>query len=133
MDLKRRRPTRITEEIADLYPRPGGDKSLFFKEIKIRDNYDSQKEFSVGFLDIDYYRHANNSVYLRWAINSIDFDFLEKNRIEEIDILYRKEVVLGDDVVVKTKILKDTVNQMIYNKRGDLLTKIESKWIARGD
>ncbi|MDK2952046.1 MAG: hypothetical protein PWQ77_1711 [Kosmotogales bacterium] len=133
MDLKRRRPTRITEEIADLYPRPGGDKSLFFKEIKIHDNYDSQKEFSVGFLDIDYYRHANNSVYLRWAINSIDFDFLEKNRMEEIDILYRKEVVLGDDVVVKTKILKDTVNQMIYNKRGDLLTKIESKWIARGD
>jgi medium-chain acyl-[acyl-carrier-protein] hydrolase len=133
MDLKRRRPARITEEIADLYPRPGGDKSLFFKEIKIHDNYDSQKEFSVGFLDIDYYRHANNSVYLRWAINSINFDFLEKNRMEEIDILYKKEVVLGDDVVVKTKILKDTVNQVIYNKRGDLLTKIESKWIARGD
>ncbi len=124
---------RINNEIGSLYPRPGGEKSLFFNKIKEYDKYDFEKEHPINYLDIDCYKHVNNSVYLKWAINSLEFNFLENNRMLEVDILYKKEVLLGDTVTVKSKLIENNMNQMIYNSNGDILTKIESKWAPRGD
>ena len=87
----------------------------------------------LRFNDFDALGHVNNSVYLKWAINSLEFNFLENNRMLEVDILYKKEVLLGDTVTVKSKLIENNMNQMIYNSNGDILTKIESKWAPRGD
>lgn len=133
LDLKKRRPMRINNEIGSLYPRPGGEKSLFFNRIKEYKEYDFHREYPVNFLDIDYYKHVNNSIYIKWAINSLDFNFLKSNRMEEVDILYKKEVLLGESVSVKSKLVNNNINQMIYNRDGDIITKIESKWTSRGD
>lgn len=133
LDLKRRKPMRINDEIGNLYPRPGGEKGLFFNKIKEYEKYDSQREYPVDFLDIDYYKHVNNSIYIKWAINSIDVSFLKKNRMEEVDILYKKEVLLGESITVKSKMESNNLNQIIYNGDGDIITKIESKWTSRGD
>lgn len=56
------------------------------------------KTFDVRFDDIDVNRHANNSNYIVWALETLPDDFRLKHWAKNIDIKYRKEVGLGASV-----------------------------------
>lgn len=57
----------------------------------------------VLYSDIDCNQHVNNTVYLRWLIDSYPIDFLQNNELKEIIINYTQQARLGDQYTVYTE------------------------------
>lgn len=61
----------------------------------------------VGWQDLDLFKHTNNPVYLRWIMESLPDEVLEKESIKAIDISYRAESKLGEMLEVSSGKLDD--------------------------
>jgi medium-chain acyl-[acyl-carrier-protein] hydrolase len=57
--------------------------------------------FRVGWYDIDTNLHANNMCYFRWLVEALPGDFLAAHRLVEVDLQFRNESNLGDEIVVR--------------------------------
>lgn len=95
LDMARKRPMRIPAEFNEIYSQE--DEKL------LHDYYDFNKEFETGSeldfnvrkSDIDYNNHVNNVKYLDWMLELIPVDVYGSCKLYELDIQYKKEVVLG--------------------------------------
>jgi medium-chain acyl-[acyl-carrier-protein] hydrolase len=56
-------------------------------------------EFKVYFQHLDQNRHVNNVHYLEWMLASLPQDYLLNMRVKEIDIQFKSECVLNDEIV----------------------------------
>jgi acyl-ACP thioesterase len=59
-------------------------------------------EFRVKLSDLDVNLHANNVNYLKWTLDSYDFDFTMKNVPSSVEINYLAESMLDDIISIKT-------------------------------
>lgn len=59
-----------------------------------------QKVFSA---DIDYSRHTNNAVYVKYIANTLSCEFLDKNKITDFEIHYINESKEGQNLRVYKK------------------------------
>ena len=74
--------------------------------------------------DIDYSRHVNNAIYVRYIMNALSCDFLSKNKIKDFEIHYINESKEG-------QILKIYKNEK--NKNIRFLIKDDEKEIIRAN
>lgn len=100
-------PVRIAEKIRQT---PAGGKM--------------SEGFRVKTSDLDVNMHTNNVNYLKWTIDSYDFDFMLKHVPVSVEINYLAESVLGDNITIRTSgaesspyafthsILKDKVQEL---------------------
>lgn len=72
------------------------------------------KEFAVRFDDIDVNKHANNSNYIVWALESLPLEFRLSYNAKTIDIKFRKEISLGGSVVVESIKSDDEFCQTVH-------------------
>lgn len=94
MDLERRRPVKINEDMAERY------SSLNVKAIE-NENYKmiekdendiiSQRVFTVTRRDTDSNGHTNNTKYIEWAIDDVPDDIYYNYKVSDIRVVYRKE------------------------------------------
>src|SRR5699024_10015659 len=95
LDMVRKRPLRVTKDIADLY---GLDGNILFHEF-----YDFNRPFEsknglvfrVRKSDIDYNNHVNNVKYFQWMLETVPKYFDDQYILREFEIQYKKEVGLG--------------------------------------
>ena len=78
-----------------------------FPKISTPTNFDFENTFQVTFDDIDLNKHVNNSNYLKYAINTLPYDFLLENFPKDILIQYSKEATIGDFIVSKVSFDKE--------------------------
>lgn len=65
-------------------------------------------EHKVAYSDIDTVGHTNNAKYAEWAMNAIDFDFIQQHELKEVNINFNHETRIGDDVAIfKTEIQEE--------------------------
>lgn len=83
-------------------------------------------ELTVLPTDIDFSGHVNNAVYVRYALNSLDFDILSRIKIKQFEIHYIKEALINDKLVVFNKKEANSISFKIF--RDDELI-IQSKII----
>ena len=100
VDTDRRRPVRLTADIADLYESET-DKSVFDEEIKdieYEEDYIFKKEYRIQRRDIDINEHMHNLSYLDMAYEILP-DEIYKNKIfDNVRIVYKKEIVYGENI-----------------------------------
>lgn len=99
IDTIRRRPIRLTEDIADLYESEN-DKMVFseeIEEIKYED-YIFEKEYSVQRRDIDMNNHMHNLSYLDMAYENLPQDIYKNKIFDNVRIVYKKEIVYGENI-----------------------------------
>ncbi len=99
VDTDRRRPVRLTADIADLYESET-DKSVFSEEmedIKCED-YLFKKDYYIQRRDIDIYEHMHNLSYLDMAYEILPDDVYKNKVFDNIRIVYKKEIVYGEKV-----------------------------------
>ena len=99
IDTIRRRPIRLTEDIADLYETEN-EKMVFseeIEEIKYED-YIFEKEYSVQRRDIDMNEHMHNLSYLDMAYEILPQDIYKNKIFDNVRIVYNKEIVYGETV-----------------------------------
>ncbi|MBQ9013214.1 MAG: oleoyl-ACP hydrolase [Bacilli bacterium] len=99
VDIDRRRPVRLTQDIIDLYESEI-DKSVFSEEtedIKYED-YIFKKDYSIQRRDIDINEHMHNLNYLDMAYEILPEDVYKNKVFDNIRIIYKKEIVYGQKV-----------------------------------
>ncbi len=95
--------------------------------------------FPVRWHDLDLNNHVNNSVYPRWALESLPVDILQNYRCREIEIQFVGMVGLGEGAIAKA-IPADPQNpypvfhhQLFNAKTGKEITRLVSRWETRMD
>ena len=99
VDTDRRRPVRLTEDIAILYESEF-DKNVFEEEmedIKCED-YLFKKEYYIQRRDIDLNEHMHNLSYLDMAYEILPEDIYKNKIFDNVRIIYKKEIIYGERV-----------------------------------
>ena len=95
LDMIRKRPIRVTEEITNRYGIEGNTLFDEFYSFNSEFTTNDGLEFRVRKSDIDYNNHVNNVKYFQWMLEVLPKDFDQVYILKEFEILYKKEVGLG--------------------------------------
>ncbi|MDX9757711.1 MAG: thioesterase [Bacteroidota bacterium] len=132
VDMARRRPTRIREEIFRTYgiiqesetlPAPAG--------IEVPLRVDVTREFHIRKSDIDVNRHVNNIRYVDWAFDALPDTVALEGSLTRLRVHYRKEVHDGEEVRVRGELREEgdrvvAVHGVYVGE--DLRCSLESQW-----
>lgn len=100
IDTDRKRPVKLTADIADLYESET-DKSVFPEQIEDieYENYLFKKDYYIQRRDIDINEHMHNLNYLDMAYEILPEDVYKNKVFDNIRIVYKKEILYGEKVV----------------------------------
>lgn len=91
-----------------------------------------EQEREVRYFDIDLNGHVNNSKYLEWMYESLEYEFLITHRPTYFQLKYIKEV--APEALVTTKVVVENgVSQHEIWSNGQLNAQGMIKWGSRDD
>jgi medium-chain acyl-[acyl-carrier-protein] hydrolase len=133
IDTKKRRPTKISNEMYELYRVSKGCSDIIdFGKLSGPEVIDSEKEFYVRYSDIDTNRHVNNVKYIDWCIETVPLEVVLKYTLKNVKVIYEKETKYGDRIKCSTQIMKEdhevTCLHKIDDEAGNRLTLIKTVW-----
>lgn len=135
MDLEKRKPTNIPDEMTARYH--SGQESAIPGEKFTMPKENVNERASIRSLlitrrDTDTNGHANNVKYLEWAMDDVPDEIYDEMQLADVRIVYRKECVRGDEVVMKTYIhdMEDgkEVLTFITDKGQMVLAEVATLW-----
>lgn len=97
-------PMRITDELSDIYEKEDGYDYIQQDVEELEGDYEKIGEYTVRKTDIDLNLHANNARYVEWIEN-----FIEDCIIKKIEIMYKKELKLGEKVEIYRLVHKSNI------------------------
>ena len=106
-------PVRLKDGIANKFE--FDDRKVIENEyISIKDNekYDEVYSSEVLYRDVDTNWHMNNIKYLKYVVDSIDIDFLNKYSVEEYSIKYKHQLLYAQEFEICTN--KISENEYMY-------------------
>ena len=78
-----------------------------FKKLRLPENNLMTGRKKSEERDIDFNGHVNNTRYIAWAMESLPEEFRRDNILYEIDIEFKKEILLGEDIEVLSEVKTD--------------------------
>ena len=57
-------------------------------------------EHVVGYSDVDMLGHANNAMYMQWAMDAVDYEIASRYPVKEFTINFNHEVKAGDKITL---------------------------------
>ena len=122
MNLETRRLVRDpqlregSECLEDVIATPAG-------KVQMPKDVESQLMFEhlVAYSDIDVNGHANNAMYMQWAMDAVDYDIASTRPVKEVTINFNHETKAGDVVALYKSIIKTEDGRRVYveGKVGD--------------
>ncbi len=110
VDLNDKTVLNISQEYPDFFKFEKREDDLVLRKIKPLDIPTSEKLFHVRYDDLDINGHVNNTVYITWAMEALDYDFRITHKLKNLDIYFKHEVKYGEDIISQAKI--DTENKI---------------------
>lgn len=95
IDLKRRRPLRLSEKVVEMSTSHQIEKlhiDSILAEKELGGEMES-REFTATFDNIDFNGHVTQASYVRWITNSLPFIFLRNHILTEIEVVYEHEIM----------------------------------------
>lgn len=132
IDFARRRPIALKDNLPEYKVIEEHSLISNFEKLPTPTRKDYEKTFSIRFDDIDINMHVNNSFYPLWATETLDHTFRDNYLPSEIEISFKKEGHLDEDVNVITQ-HEDLQTIHLIKATGDSreLSNIRIKWIKR--
>lgn len=133
ISLGTKRPVKIDTVISNLPTTEQRALPDEFAPLPRLDHVGMEECYRVQMSDLDLNHHVNNTVYLKWALETVPTDILQHFAPSDVEICYRAEAVYGDAVVVRST-KPDTMNphlllhQLINQRNGRELTRLRSTW-----
>ena len=140
IDLARKRPLRPSEveamiklpEKAEHWQDPDIGKLQRFDDASIIEKWPVHYPVPTYF-DIDYNKHINNVVYVRWMVSAMDEDFLQNYVPEIVDVQWVHQTFRNDKVYVETGVTArtETEAELVHAIRkddGTILFEANTKW-----
>ncbi|MCA4781643.1 acyl-[acyl-carrier-protein] thioesterase [Empedobacter stercoris] len=72
--------------------------------------------YKVQFSDLDIVKHANNTKYLEWCLNTIDANIMLEHRIKAVDMNFLKELSLDDEIEIQKLETEKLIQFKIVNQ-----------------
>lgn len=132
VDLARRRPARIPEDVFRTYGIDAAVDSLPMPPVpREPGRVDELREFHVRKSDIDVNRHVNNIRYVDWALDALPEEIALRGTLLRLLIHYKKEIHYGEQVVAQTEMREE--NGLVVACHGiyvgeELRCSLESRW-----
>ncbi|MDO6390898.1 thioesterase [Pontibacter sp. BT731] len=99
MDVVKRQLVSVPNFITAIEVVPGQEPLPFAKgKLPQLEQVEYEQLVPVRWHDIDLNRHVTNTRYLQWVLETLPADLLEKQQLQEIDIIFKAESTLGDSV-----------------------------------
>ncbi|HMQ47759.1 MAG TPA: thioesterase [Saprospiraceae bacterium] len=102
MDTENRRMVNTTEVLRhylDLMPPSNACLPKFEGgKLAILPNYEHHCGFQVNWHDLDFNLHLNNTCYAQWMLDALPGEHLNSQPLQRMDIYYRKECVLKEEL-----------------------------------
>lgn len=133
-----RKLARIPNDIAQQY---GSKESKRIRRLPKPDRPEdlkdaTQKAFNVRYFDIDTNFHANNSLYYEWMLDALADEFLSTHDPVYGNVVFEKEVQIGELVESYVNFEKDENEQLIsrHQIKVDDVVKCTGtfKWVENG-
>lgn len=103
VDITNKSLINIQKEMPDFMEYQARQDDLQLRKLRPIDRVDSEKTFHVRYDDLDINNHVNNTVYVNWALEALDYEYRINNNLKALDIYYKHEVKYGDDIVSQVK------------------------------
>lgn len=72
------------------------------KKIDLYEEMENVNQRKVVLSDLDIVNHVNNVKYLEWCLDLVDHKSILQQRIVSLDMNFMKELILNDNVVIKS-------------------------------
>lgn len=106
------------------------EDDLKYNKIQFTEKVDVEKVFEIRFDDIDVNQHVNNSNYLVWAFETLDYSFRKNNKLKTLDMMFKKEIKYGNKVLSQVEILDGKTIHLLKNAETDEeLCLVQAEWI----
>lgn len=130
VDINNKSVINIQKDFPDFFHFESRENDLELQKLKSLDRVDNEKTFHVRYDDLDINNHVNNTVYISWALEALDYDYRTTHNIKAIDIYFKHDVSYGEDIISQVKYDKETntTEHVIKNAETDeelCLLKIE--------
>lgn len=131
----KRKMARMNSDILEVYGAPMEDK---IRRRPAPNNPDEDTAtitlFNVQYSDIDINNHVNNTIYIKWAVDSLGIDYLNQYRPSYLNIKYDKEVLEHQEVKVLTS--THSIDEIVESRHliktdNQKNSQIEMKWTKR--
>ncbi|OKL40951.1 acyl-[acyl-carrier-protein] thioesterase [Pontibacter flavimaris] len=100
MDVVKRQLVSVPDFILEVEVVPGSEPLPFAKgKLPQLQEAQHEQQMPVGWHDIDLNRHVTNTRYLQWALDTLPLHLLEQKQLQQVDIIFKAESILGDTVV----------------------------------
>ena len=103
INSKERKIEKIPEEMAKKYD--SEEKEVFgekeIEKLKVPNEFESQIKYKIQRKDIDVIGHVHNLYYLDFAYEALPEDVYKKRPFDNIRIMYKKEIKLGETIICK--------------------------------
>lgn len=103
VDLKDKSVINVQQHYPDFPLFEKREDDLSMKKVRAFDDVDSEKTFHVRYDDLDINGHVNNTVYITWAMEALDYDFRSSHVLKSMDIYFKHEVQYGEDILSQVK------------------------------
>jgi len=79
-------------------------------------------EHAVGYSDVDMNGHANNAMYMQWAMDAVDYDIASARPVRELTINFNHETKAGDSVALYRYVVEqeDGLHVFVEGKVSDV-------------
>ena len=120
-DLNKKQIFRLNDEIHKLFA-PENLHAVIepFEKLKEPENYDSSFKYHILKRDIDTNKHLNNLNYISLATELLP----EKHLFNNIDVMYKKQCLLGENIVFLQKKISD--EEYIVSVKSEELTELHA-------
>jgi acyl-ACP thioesterase len=136
IDLKIRKPVPVPIDFQNKIPLTPGkliepielEKIPFLEEKPI-----NQVTFSVVFSDLDMNHHVNNINYLKWVLDTFDYDFRMKYKISSVETNYLSEALYGEKLKRYTTSFnnRDYLTQITNSESERPILSARTKWLLK--
>ncbi|WP_439880643.1 acyl-[acyl-carrier-protein] thioesterase [Pontibacter sp. MBLB2868] len=114
MDVVKRQLVSVPDFIAALEVVPGQEPLPFAKgKLPPLQQVQYKQLMPVRWHDIDLNRHVTNTRYLQWLLDTLPAEVLER-QLQEADIIFKSESMLGDIVLSEAGESDDSSNAMLH-------------------
>lgn len=109
VDLNSKSVINLKQEYPEFFNYEKREDDLILNKLRSIDSVDSEKVFHVRYDDLDFNNHVNNTVYITWAMEVLDYDFRVSHRLKSMDIYFKHDIKYGDDIVSQVKYDKENL------------------------
>ena len=105
---------------------------LQYNKIKPIERVDREKIFEARFDDLDVNQHVNNSNYIKWAVEVLNFDFRKTHKLKMLDMVFKHELKYGEKVISQAQTDENLTLHILKNvDTNDELCSVMAQWVEK--